>query len=249
MVSKDSNRPVIGITTYRQQAKSGVWDLEAAFLPATYIESVTNAGGIAVLLPPQPADPGVAGTVLKGLDGVLFAGGRDVNPELYDQEHGVNTDEPDRARDEWEFALLAEAMRCNIPVLAICRGLQVVNVALGGTLHQHLPELVGHSGYQLGGGEYSTVTLEIEPSSALSKALDGVTELTNSVYHHQSIDRVATGLTVSARTSEGVIEGVDIDGMTFGIGVQCHPEVTGTRAVRLFESFVTAAHQYRSNAA
>ena len=249
MVLSDSRRPVIGITTYRQQAKSGVWDLEASFLPATYIESVTNAGGIAVLLPPQPADPGVADAVLDGLDGILFAGGRDVNPELYHQERGANTDEPDRARDEWEFALMSEALQKDIPVLAICRGMQVLNVALGGTLHQHLPDVVGHTEYQRGGGEYTTIALAVESGSALSTALGGVTELTNSVYHHQSLDRVADGLTVSARSQEGVIEGVDIDGMTFGIGVQCHPEVTGTRAGRLFESFVAAAHTYRSRKA
>lgn len=242
----DSKRPIIGITTYRQQAKSGVWDLEASFLPATYIESVTNAGGIAVLLPPQPADTGVAERVLDGLDGVLFAGGRDVNPELYDQPRGEHTDEPDRARDEWEFALMSAAIQRDIPLLAICRGMQVLNVALGGTLHQHLPDVVGHTDYQRGGGEYTTVALDIEPESALSKALGGVTKLTNSVYHHQSLDRVGAGLTVSARTGEGVIEGVDIDDMTFGLGVQCHPEVTGTRATRLFESFVEAAHTYRS---
>lgn len=246
MVLSDSKKPIIGITTYRQQAKSGVWDLEASFLPATYIESVTNAGGIAVLLPPQPADTGVADTVIAGLDGVLFAGGRDVNPELYGQERGEHTDEPDRARDEWEFALLSAALQKDVPVLAICRGMQVLNVALGGTLHQHLPDVVGHTDYQRGGGEYTTMALAIEPGSALSAALGGVTELTNSVYHHQALDRVANGLTVSARTHEGVIEGVDVDGMTFGIGVQCHPEVTGTRAGRLFESLVAAAQRYRS---
>lgn len=242
----DSDRPVIGITTYRQRAASGVWDLEASFLPATYIESVTDAGGTVMLLPPQPADAGVAERVVERLDGILFAGGRDVNPELYDAVRGDNTDEPDRARDEWELALLAEAIRRDTPVLAICRGMQVLNVALGGTLHQHLPDVVGHTDYQRGGGEYTEMPISVTDGSALSAALGGVTAFTNSVYHHQAIDRLGKGLTVSARSSEGIIEGVDIDGHSFGIGVQCHPEVTGTRAGRLFESFVSAARQYRS---
>lgn len=241
-----SNRPVIGITTYRQRAVSGVWDLEAAFLPATYLESVTNAGATAILLPPQPVEAGSVDGVLDALDGILFAGGRDVDPKRYDQARGEHTDEPDRARDEWEFALMEKALVRDIPVLAICRGMQVLNVARGGTLHQHLPDVVGHTEYQRGGGEYTQMTLDIEPNSALSAALGGVTTLTNSVYHHQSLDRVGTGLTVSARSSEGIVEGVDIDGLTFGLGVQCHPEVTGTRAGRLFESFIDAARHYRS---
>lgn len=225
-----------------------MWNVEAAFLPAAYFASVTATGAAVVLLPPQPAAPGAADRVLDGVDGLIIAGGRDVNPERYGQEPGEFTDQPDLLRDEWETALLEAALGRDLPVLTICRGLQVLNVLKGGTLHQHLPDVVGHTEYQRGGGEYTEMTFDVTPGSQLSAALGGDTTASGSVYHHQALDRVGDGLTVSARTAEGVIEGVDIDGLTFGVGVQWHPEVTSTRDGRLFESLTAAARTYRRNA-
>ena len=243
-----SKPTVIAVTTYRQPAVSGVWNVEAAFLPATYFSSVTDTGAVAVLLPPQPATPGAADRVLDGVDGLIIAGGRDVNPARYGQEPGEHTDQPDLLRDEWETALLKSALARDLPLLIICRGLQVLNVLKGGTLHQHLPDVVGHNNYQLGGGKYTEMTFEVTPGSGLSQALDGDTTVTGHVYHHQALDRVGDGLTVSARTAEGVVEAVDIDDLTFGIGVQWHPEVTSTSDARLFQALTTAATTYRRNA-
>ena len=243
-----SKTPIIAVTTYRQPAASGVWNVEAAFLPAVYFSSVTDTGAVAVLLPPQPATPGAVERVLDGVDGLLIAGGRDVNPTRYGQESGEHTDAPDLLRDEWEAALLAGALERDLPVLAICRGMQVLNVLKGGTLHQHLPDVVGHNNYQLGGGQFTEMEFDVVPGSALATALGGAAKLTGNVYHHQALDRVGDGLTVSARTAEGVVEAVDIDGATFGVAVQWHPEVTATRDPRLFEALTAAATTYRRNA-
>ena len=139
------SEPVIGLTTYLQQAQTGVWDVQASFLPAIYIEGVNLGGGTAVLLPPQPRGAEVAERVLVGIDGLIITGGRDVDPESYGQQRHPATDEPAGPRDEWEFALLRAALRRGMPVLGICRGAQMLNVVLGGTLHQHLPDVVGHT--------------------------------------------------------------------------------------------------------
>lgn len=242
-----SRQPLIAVSTYRQQAVTGVWDVEAAFLPAVYFASVTATGAGAVLLPPQPATPDVIDRILDGVDGLVIAGGRDVNPARYGQEPGPFTDSPDVLRDEWETALLEGALRRDLPVLAICRGLQVLNVLKGGTLHQHVPDVVGHDRYQVGGGKYTEMTMDVVPGSKLASALGGATDVVGHVYHHQAIDTVGDGLTVSARSSDGIVEAVDIDGASFGIAVQWHPEVTADRDARLFESLTTAARNYRSN--
>jgi putative glutamine amidotransferase len=239
-----SARPVIGLTTYLQQAKTGVWDVQASFLPAVYLDSVTNAGGIAVLLPPQPVDERIVARVLDGLDGLIITGGRDVEPARYGQEPHPTTDQPSRERDEWEDALLRGAIERELPFLGICRGAQVLNVALGGTLIQHLPEVVGDSRYQLGGGTFNDVDVSVEQGSELSELVGA--GVTAKVYHHQSIDRVADGLRVTARSADGVIEAVELDSVPFGIAVQWHPEESQDD-LRLFAGLVEAARKYRGN--
>ena len=132
-------RPVIGLTTYRQRAQSGVWDVEAAFLPAVYLEAVTRTGGAAVLLPPQPADAELAAEVVGRLDGLIVAGGSDVDPARYGAAPHPATDAPRPLRDDWESALLQAAIDAGLPFLGICRGLQMLNIHRGGSLIQHLP--------------------------------------------------------------------------------------------------------------
>jgi putative glutamine amidotransferase len=146
----EGRRPVIGLTTYLEQAKQGVWDVRAAFLPQQYFDAVTASGGIAVLLPPQPAPDAAAAAVLDGLDGLILTGGLDVQPELYGAERHPSTDPARPDRDAWELALFQGADERRMPVLAICRGLQLVNVARGGTLYQHLPEDLGTERYRIG---------------------------------------------------------------------------------------------------
>jgi len=233
--------PVLGLTTYLQQAQTGIWDVHASFLPAIYVQGVNLAGGVAVLLPPQQVDPSSAARVLDGLDGLVLTGGKDVDPGRYGQPPHPNTDEPDTARDAWEFALLDEALRRGLPVLGICRGAQVLNVALGGTLIQHLPDALGHTHHQRGNAVFGTSEVRTEAGSRIA-ALIGA-ESNAQCYHHQAIDRLGAGLVVSARDGDGVVEAVEIPGEQFVLGVQWHPEER-LDDLRLFAGIVHAATEY-----
>ncbi|MEA9986674.1 gamma-glutamyl-gamma-aminobutyrate hydrolase family protein, partial [Subtercola sp. RTI3] len=210
-------RPLIGLTTYLERAQSGVWDVEAAFLPKVYFDAVNRAGGIAVLLPPQSASPEIARRVLDRLDGLIITGGTDIAPESYGQEAHSATDQPRPDRDAWEQSLLTAALERSLPFLGICRGAQLLNVTLGGTLHQHLPDLVGSRRYQAGGGTFSRVGVEIDPTSRLAGLLAHPAAahhltLDVPVYHHQAIDRLGRGLRVTAATDDGIVEAIELDG-------------------------------------
>ena len=231
---------MIGLTTYRQQARSGVWDVPASFLPGVYLDGVTRAGGIAALLPPQPVDDGIAARVVSGLDGLILTGGKDIDPAAYGHEPHPATEEPARERDAWEFALLAAALRRRVPVLGICRGPQLINVALGGTLHQHLPDVIGHSGHRVADAVFAHSTAQIVGGSRLGRLL-GETVPTR-CYHHQAIDRLGEGLIASA-TNDGVVEAIEMTGGDFVVGVQWHPEET-LEDLRLFAGLIEAAREY-----
>ena len=244
-VHPSSSAPIIGLTTYLEQAQTGVWDVQAAFLPKVYFEAITRAGGIAVLLPPQPVSDEIANRVLDGLDGLLITGGKDVDPARYGQEPHPTTDIPRTDRDAWEHALLTAAIARELPFLGICRGAQVLNIARGGTLHQHLPEVIGTDKYQLGGGTFGHVDVEADANSVVGR-LVGTDPLEVAVYHHQAIDRVGDGLRVTARTADGVIQAVELEGVPFGVAVQWHPEQTGDD-LRLFAGLVQAAEKHHSS--
>lgn len=248
---EDGRRPVVGLTTYLQRAQTGVWDIRAGFLPAAYSEGVTLAGGIAVLLPPQPIDPGIAERVLDGLDGLIVTGGRDVDPASYGQRRHPATDEPaadDRRRDAFELALVHAALRRRLPVLGICRGAQVLNVALGGTLHQHLPDVLGHTRHQHGNAVFSTSQVRTLPGTRVAALIGESSDA--QCYHHQAIDRLGEGLIVSARDGDGVIEAVEADPVShpdaWVLAVQWHPEER-LEDVRLFAGVVAAATVYAAS--
>jgi putative glutamine amidotransferase len=235
---------VLGLSTYLQQAQTGVWDVRASFLPAIYIEGVNRAGGIAVLLPPQPIDTDIAERVLDGLDGLIITGGRDVDPASYGQRPHPATDEPDaanRERDALEFALVGGAIRRGMPLLGICRGAQVINVALGGTLHQHLPDVIGHTHHQQGNAVFSTSAVRTVPGTRLATLIGDSSDA--QCYHHQAIDRLGEGLIVSAQDTDGVIEAVEIPGANFVLAVQWHPEER-LDDLRVFSAVVEAAGTY-----
>ncbi len=234
--------PVIGLTTYLQQAQTGVWDVHASFLPAIYLEGVNLAGGTVVLLPPQPED--AADRVLDGLDGVIITGGPDLDPAAYGQPRHPKTDEPvaaSRARDAWEYALVGGAIPRAIPVLGICRGAQVINVVRGGTLHQHLPDVLGHPYHQQGNAVFSTSSVRTVAGTRLAALIGESSDA--QCYHHQAIDRLGDGLIISAQDGEGVIEGIEMPGPNFVLGVQWHPEER-LDDLRLFSAVVDAAARY-----
>ena len=236
--------PVIGLTTYLDQAQTGVWNVPASFLPAVYFQGVTAAGGVAVLLPPQPVDPDIAGRVLDGLDGLLLTGGKDVDPAVYGQQPHPSTDQPSQQRDAWEFALLRAALQRQLPVLGICRGAQVLNVALGGTLHQHLPDVIGHGGHRAGNAEFSTLSVRAVPGTRLAELVGESVDVR--CYHHQAIAELGDGLVVSGWDADGVIEALELPGNGFVVAVQWHPEES-LDDLRLFSAIVEAARTYAND--
>lgn len=227
-------RPVIGITCYVEPATFTVWrDTTAALLPYAYVEQVVRAGGQPVLLPPA----GEPASVVRGLDGLIVAGGGDIDPARYGAEPEERTSYVRKFRDSAEFELLATALDAEIPYLGICRGLQVLNVALGGSLHQHLPDVVGHTGHCPGPGVFGDLPISPVPGTRVAKAL-GEDPVPVPHYHHQAVDRLAPGLTVTATTADGTIEAVELDSGQFTMAVQWHPEAAEDHA--LFDALVTA---------
>jgi putative glutamine amidotransferase len=239
--STPEDHPVLGLTTYLEQAQTGIWDVRASFLPYIYLEGVALAGGIAMLLPPQPVSDEIADEVLDRLDGLVITGGKDVDPTRYGQARHPQTDEPRHDRDAWEFALLAGALKRGMPVLGICRGAQVLNVALGGTLHQHLPDVVGYSGHQAGNAVFATSRVHVVAGTRLAALIGEYSD--EQCYHHQAIAALGEGLIVSARDEDGVIEAVEMPGDTFVLAVQWHPEER-LNDLRVFASVVDAAREY-----
>lgn len=225
-------RPIIGITTYVEPASWGVWtDLGTTLVPHAYTEAVTRAGGRAVLLPPDDADA----DVLRVLDGLVLSGGADVEPARYGAEPGpLTVTRPDR--DAAELALLRAALAADLPVLGVCRGLQVLAVAAGGTLHQHLPDVLGHTGHQPAPGEYGTHEAHFTPGSRIAGLMGDDRKV--HCYHHQAVADAGT-LTVTGRAEDGTIEAVEDPARRFVLGVQWHPELT--RDQRLFGALVAAA--------
>ena len=232
-------KPIIGVTSYRTHGQMTIYDTELAVLPAQYVEGVTRAGGLVALLPPQEISAAEAEQLVSRIDGLMVTGGSDVGPARYGQTPGPHTEETDLRRDSSEDALLRAARASGIPILGICRGAQMLNVHMGGTLHQHLPDVVGHTRYQMGDGVFHLETMTLEEGSLVSRIFDGDTHVPGPVYHHQAIDAVAPGLTVSARGFDGVIQAIEMTDYRFGVAVQWHPE-ENLDDIRIFEAFVKA---------
>ena len=227
------NAPVVGLTTYVEPARFGVWDVPSTLLPHAYVDQVVRAGGQPVLLPPV-GDPV---SLLSRLDALVLTGGGDVGPRAYGAVRDDRTGGVRDFRDDAELALVRAALERDVPFLGICRGLQVLNVALGGTLHQHVPDVVGHEGHAGGAGRYAMLPVRVEPSSRLGKAL-GAKTVTVSHYHHQAADRLGTDLTACAWADDGLVEGVELERHRFALAVQWHPEADGDTS--LFTALVDA---------
>ena len=226
-------RPLIGISTYREQARWGAWDVPAVLLPASYGDAVLAAGGEPVLL---PTGSGTAEIVVR-LDGLVLAGGADVDPAHYGAAPGPHTVGLRPERDAAELALLQAALARDLPLLAICRGMQLLNVTLGGTLVQHLPDVPGTGSHQQSPGVYAQREVRTAPGTELDRLVGP--SLSVDCHHHQALDRIAEGLTASAWAEDGVVEAVEDPGRRFCLAVQWHPEAGSDR--RLFDALVAAA--------
>lgn len=235
-------RPLVGITTYVTAASFGVWELEAALVPYDYVRAVERAGGRALLVPPSELDVEES---LDALDGLIFSGGSDLDPALYGQELHPETNGIVPQRDDFELTLLRAALARDLPLLAICRGSQVLNVALGGDLHQHLPELVGHERHKETPGRFSRHEVALEPGTQLAGLLGERTTVMS--HHHQGFRRLGEGLYAAARDGDGTVEALEARSQRFAIGVLWHPEA-GEDA-RLFEALVEQAAAARTRRA
>lgn len=211
------SRPVIGVTAYVEPAGWAVWrDVPAALVPQAYVRAVTASGGRAVLLPPDDLDADVVGV----LDGLLLAGGADVDPERYGQPPDPRTESrPDR--DAGELALLGAALVADLPVLGVCRGMQLLAVAHGGALHQHLPDVVGHDRHRPAPGRYGAHPVRFAPDSLAGSVLAGVDRVNS--YHHQAVADPGD-LAVTGWADDGVVEALEDPRRRFLLGVQWHPE-------------------------
>jgi putative glutamine amidotransferase len=237
----DSNdAPVIGISAYCEQARWGVWETQAVVLPRRYVDRVTEAGGIPVLLPPVPDIAEAVGR----LDGLMLSGGGDIDPARYGAEPAAEITHVREERDSAEFALLDAAASLQLPVLGICRGMQVINVARGGSLHQHLPGVVGHDGHAPTPGAFGQHEVRVPPGSRLSQVLGGGERtLTAPTHHHQGVDRLGKGLTATAWAEDGTIEAFETDPAgPFLLAVQWHPEAGAD--LSLFRALVAAAREH-----
>ncbi|BCL19347.1 gamma-glutamyl-gamma-aminobutyrate hydrolase [Streptomyces tuirus] len=223
-------RPLIGVSTYLESgARWGVWELEAALLPVGYPRLVQRAGGLAAMLPPD--DTRYAAEAMARLDGLVIAGGPDVEPVRYGAEREPRTGPPAPERDAWELALIEAALAARVPLLGICRGMQLLNVALGGTLVQHID---GHAEVV---GVFGGHAVKPVPGSLYAGVVPEETFVPT--YHHQAVDRLGEGLVPSAYAADGTVEAVELPSADWVLGVQWHPEMG--EDVRVMRALVEAA--------
>jgi len=231
-------RPLVGITSYAEDARWGVWEGPAALIPLAYVRAIEEAGGRPLLVPPSAE--GVEET-LDALDGLLLSGGADVDPDAYGAQAHPETNGTRPERDAAELALLEAALARDMPVLAVCRGSQVLNVALGGDLVQHLPEIVGHEGHKETPGVFADHDVEILPDTRLHEVIG--THAPVKSHHHQGYGRLGHGLREAARADDGTIEAIEDPARRFALGVLWHPEEGEDAA--LFRALVEEARRYR----
>jgi putative glutamine amidotransferase len=229
-------RPIIGITTYLTPATFGAWELEAALVPVEYVRAVTRAGGAPLLVPPGA---GVEETV-DAVNALIFSGGSDLDPELYGEEAHGETVGIVRERDEFELALMEAALARDLPILAICRGSQVLNVALGGDLEQHVPDRVGTNVHKETAGVFAEHDVEVLTDTRLAGILGDRHDVKS--HHHQGFASLGRGLRESARAPDGTVEALEDPKRRFTLGVLWHPEAGEDMA--LFEALVVEAGAY-----
>jgi putative glutamine amidotransferase len=237
---------VIGLCPALERAQYGVWDRDAVLLARSYVDAVQRAGGIAIMLPPDPAVAADPDRMLDLLDGLILAGGRDVDPATYDADRHGDTDEPTTDRDEFEIALARRAMERDMPFLGICRGMQVMNVARGGTLCQHLPDDVGHEDHRRSLGSFDNSDHDVRLAHGSLAARIAREELHGTKsHHHQGVERIGKGLEVTGwATIDDLPESIEVPGNRFSLGVQWHPEAHPTSP--LVAALVDEARAYRA---
>ena len=240
-----SSPPVIGLCTALERARWSVWDQQAMLLPRSYVDAVQRAGGVALMLPPDPAAVEAPDNLLDLIDALVLAGGSDMDPASYGAEQDEKTTGTVPERDAFELALARRAIERDMPFLGICRGMQVMNVARGGTLSQHLPDDVGHEDHRrtLGSFDNSDHDVRLAHGSLAARVAHEELHGTKS-HHHQGVDRVGEGLEVTGwATIDDLPEAIEVPGNRFALGVQWHPEAD--EESRLIAALVAEARSRR----
>jgi putative glutamine amidotransferase len=223
-------RPVIGLCAALERARWSVWDSQAVLLDRNYVDAVQRAGGLAVLLPPDPLLVEQPDEVLDRIDGLLLAGGADLDPSAYGAEAHPKTAGTVPERDAFELALATRALERDLPFLGVCRGMQVMNVARGGTLIQHLPDDLGHEDHRRALGTFDDADHDVRlADGSLAARVAGETLHPTKSHHHQGVDRIGDGLQVTGwATIDDLPEALEVPGHRFALGVQWHPEADAT---------------------
>jgi putative glutamine amidotransferase len=253
------HKPVIAVSGSDQLAHWGAWNDWAMLVPSAYVRAVSSAGGVPVLVAPASGqlasslrEPGAgdgatdaeedlqsqAAVIASHIDGLMLTGGVDLDPRRYGTEVHPATQAPDEARDVFEAALVEACCDRGLPVLAICRGLQVLNVLRGGSLYQHLPDTVGTDEHLREPGVFSRHWVRVDRDSQLAEIL-GRERLEVPTHHHQAVDRVGQGLRAAAWADDGIVEAVEDSSHGFVVAVQWHPEAGDDRS--LFDALVKAS--------
>jgi putative glutamine amidotransferase len=241
--------PVIGLCTALERARWSVWDTQAVLLPRSYVDAVQRAGGVALLLPPDPAAVREPDRLLDLVDGLLLAGGADIDPAAYGAEPHAQTVGTVPERDAFELALAACAIERDLPFLGVCRGMQVMNIARGGTLTQHLPDDYGHEDHRrtLGSFDNADHDVRLAPGSLVARVAGEEVHGTKS-HHHQGVERIGAGLEVTGwATLDELPEAIEVPANRFALGVQWHPEAD--EASPMIAALVDEARDHRAERA
>ncbi|MGA2928761.1 MAG: gamma-glutamyl-gamma-aminobutyrate hydrolase family protein [Solirubrobacteraceae bacterium] len=239
-------RPVIGISTSLTRARWSAWDQRAALLPFAYVEAIQRAGAQALMIAPDPVLVEHPDEVLDHLDGLIISGGSDIDPSAYGHDPHPQTTGTVPERDRLELALTRRAVQRDMPVLGICRGMQLLNVAFGGTLIQHLPDEVGHNDHRRVPGSFDGADhdVHLQPGSLAARAAGEDVHVTLS-HHHQGVATSGAGLEVTGHSAlDDLPEAIEAPGQTFVLGVQWHPEADARS--RVIKALVDQAAAYRS---
>lgn len=243
----NSSPPVIAVCTSLERARWGFWDADAAIVPSSYLHAVRRAGAMSVLVPPIPSSSAQCDAILDRVDGVLLIGGVDVDPSTYGARRETHTETGNPARDAHELALTRCALERDTPLLGICRGMQLLNVALGGSLIQHLDDKKRAVHRRaLGTFEGTDHTVRLVARSAVHAAIGEIDHCVH-CHHHQAVDQLGTDLRAVAHAHDGVVEAVESNSHTYAVGVQWHPEANDKSQV--IGSLIEAAQRRRGEMA